>query len=44
MGFSGRFGRGGHGLGVSEVALVAVEEVRGETQVRVIGQASSWRG
>ncbi len=44
MGFWGRFGRGGLGLSVSEVALVAMEEARGKTQLRVIGQASSWRG
>ncbi len=43
MGFWGWFGRGGPGLGVSEVALVAMEEVRMETQLRAIGQASSWR-
>ena len=30
MGFSGRFGRGGPDLGVREVALVAMEEVRGK--------------
>jgi len=30
MGFSGWFGRGGPGLSVSEVALVAMEEVRGK--------------
>ena len=30
MGFWGWFGRGGPGLGISEVALVAMEEVRGK--------------
>lgn len=42
-GFSGRFWRGSLGLSVSEVALVAMDAVRGETQLRAIGQTSSWR-
>jgi len=33
MGFSGRFWRGGPGLGVREVAQVAMEEVRGKTEL-----------
>lgn len=37
MGFSGRFGRGGPSLSVREVARVAMEVVRGETELRVIG-------
>ncbi len=38
MGFLGRFGRGGPGLGVSEVALVAMEEVRGKRSFESAGK------
>ncbi len=38
MGFSGRFGRGGPGLSVSEVVLVAMEEVRGKRSPESSGE------